>query len=282
MKTTLVNNIFFRKCKGSGFLVIAVAVSFLVSAFAFGTTKFKQFSYSGISDMRTKIQAQQYAEAEAAVVKATAYSELAARSKAEIQNSNGYKSEITLSAESNYSAGIKQRIATVNIYKDNEILPCYQLEVLKTDAEASTSTAVVPVGTIVAWAVNTSPFSSDVWLECNGQSCSAYPELVAVLGKNTVPDFRNRFLEGHATPGTFIEAGLPNVTGKISNGNKSNDYVPTGPFYKLTNETNIMGKSKHSYPRVIVFDMSKASSVYGNSSTVQPPAMTVKFLIKAT
>lgn len=74
----------------------------------------------------------------------------------------------------------------------------------------------VPIGTVIAWVSTTNPTKGGTWLECNGQSCASYPELVALLGKNTVPDMRNRFLEGHNTPNVIIESGLPEIYGSIS------------------------------------------------------------------
>ena len=58
--------------------------------------------------------------------------------------------------------------------------------------------ASIPVGTVITWPSNSWPSDRDNWLECNGQSISSavYPELVGVLGKTTVPDYRGRFLRG--------------------------------------------------------------------------------------
>lgn len=50
----------------------------------------------------------------------------------------------------------------------------------------------MPIGTIVWFAASSPP---DGWLECNGQSTTAYPALAAVVG-STVPDLRGRFVRG--------------------------------------------------------------------------------------
>ena len=61
----------------------------------------------------------------------------------------------------------------------------------------------VPVGTIIDYAGNNIPAG---WLKCDGSSYnpSTYPELKAVLGRDTVPDLRNYFTRGGsgATPYT--------------------------------------------------------------------------------
>ena len=272
--------------KGAGFMMVAVITALMVALTSMGVTKINQASLGGLNNSRVMLQARQFAEAEAAVVKATAYSNLTARNKVEIQNSNGYKSEVTLSAESDYAENVKQRIASIKIYKGEEALPRYTLKVLKTDAEVQAGGSGVPIGTVIAWPVNTLPVvSGEVWLECNGQSCSSYPALVAVLGKSTVPDYRNRFLEGHATAGTSIAAGLPNIIGS------------TGPFHSnvqnwsiqtnsgaLTASISGTGNGYEKYTKSmwkLDFNASKSNSIYGASTTVQPPAVTVKFLIKA-
>jgi hypothetical protein len=58
------------------------------------------------------------------------------------------------------------------------------------DAQASAS--VVPAGAVMAFYRSTPPTG---WIECNGQSAAAYPNLVA-LGIITVPDLRGEFVRG--------------------------------------------------------------------------------------
>jgi hypothetical protein len=57
------------------------------------------------------------------------------------------------------------------------------------DTQASVST---PPGAIMAFYRSTAPTG---WLECNGQSAAAYPNLVA-LGITNVPDLRGQFVRG--------------------------------------------------------------------------------------
>lgn len=54
---------------------------------------------------------------------------------------------------------------------------------------------LVPYGAVVPWPGGAVP---DGWLECNGQvfSTTQNPKLYAVLGRNTVPDYRGLFLRG--------------------------------------------------------------------------------------
>ena len=71
--------------------------------------------------------------------------------------------------------------------------------------------ASIPVGTVITWPSNSWPSDRDNWLECNGQSISSavYPELVGVLGKSTIPDYRGRFLRG-LQPGHSVGENVAN------------------------------------------------------------------------
>ena len=110
-----------------------------------------------------------------------------------------------------------------------------------------------------------------------------HPELYA-LGYTAVPDFRNRTLWGDTSPRTVKEAGLPNITGSYNAPRGSVNYANTsgaivavsiGPDEEPDNGCDggeITGWT---------FDASRCSSIYGKSTTVQPPALTTRFLIKA-
>ena len=227
---------------------------------------------STISNSKT-LQAQTYAAGKIDLLKATDYSDLKAEGKTGISGTD-FSEEVTLSNESNYSSSIKQKVATVKVYKGQETIPRVELKVTRYSVEQKASG--VPIGTVIAWPGTKNP-SDGTWLECNGQSCASYSELVSVLGKNTVPDYRNRFLEGSSTPGKVIEAGLPNITGEVWAGWMSG----TGVFknHKFRGASG----DGHGYPDhdSCSFDASRSSSIYGRSNTVQPPAVTVKYLIKA-
>ena len=158
-----------------------------------------------------------------------------------------------------------------------------------------------PVGTIIMWCGKVSATSSDFpkgYLECNGASFSqsTYPELYAVLGTTTLPDFNGRFPMGTnntSNVGSAVNAGLPNITGTFSGvgqkfGTPTNAATLTGAFYcvnttnepaagvKVNNTTNNPDKDDY-----FGFDASRSNNVYGKSNTVQPPAIRVRYLIKA-
>ena len=271
-----------RGHRGSGLLIIAMVTAILVAVMSFSVTKLNQLAYQGFNNSKIMLQAQQYAESEAAIIKATNYLDLTAHSKTAIQNSNGYLSEITLSAESNYSDDIKQKTVSINVYRTGEALPRYSLNVLKTSVDLMQDTGGVPIGTIIAWISTTAPTEGGTWLLCNGQSCSAYPDLKTLIGNN-VPNLNARFLEGTTgTPRTFKDAGLPNITGRLRRFTGwEGDYQPEGSFYfSANNGGHSPGSDDYSSPD-FSFDASRSSAIYGKSTTVQPASYTVRYYIKA-
>ncbi len=141
----------------------------------------------------------QYAEAEAAIIKSVDYSDVAAHNRAEIKNSDGFESEIVLSAESDYNDKLKQKTATINIYKTGESKPRVSYNVLKVNAEKIDNS--IPVGTIIAWGGSNPSIVVDngTWLLCDGRSFSSslFPKLAAALGTSNLPNLDGRFLEGN-------------------------------------------------------------------------------------
>ena len=249
-----------------------------------------QATLSAGSSSKIALQAQQYAEAEAALVRATRYNELTAHERTIIDNSL-YESEIQISGETETADNIKQKTVSILVYRSNEDVPRYTLKVPRLEVEASSG---VPVGTIITWASSTNP-SEGVWLECNGQSCSKYPQLVAILGKSTVPDYRGVFLRGYgshtsthygtvthssASLGVLQGDAIRNITGKFS-GYEFGDVKQTrsvGALY-VTGEIWFAGNQDHggSSP-VLGLD---ASRVVPTANENRPINIAVRYLIKA-
>jgi hypothetical protein len=74
--------------------------------------------------------------------------------------------------------------------------------------------------------------------------------------------------------GTTIAAGLPNITGELGNiGFNRGGAVTTGAFAYGYNHGDVDFNNAGGY--VANFDASRSSSIYGNSTTVQPPAYVV-------
>lgn len=261
--------------KGSAFLALVLVMAIVSSLFSLGSAKVTQAVMNGTSSNKTSLQAQQYAVSEAALLQAVPYADLKASAKAEIPNSS-YFTETSLSSESNYTDATKKRTATIHIYYENETVPRASLAVDRYSVEPE-KISVIPLGTVIAFAGNGSPSDDGTWLECNGQSCAAYPKLVSVLGKSIVPDYRNRFLEGSRAAGTVIEAGLPNITGQVWAG-----WMGGNGVFKRYRYVGASGDGNgHPPADSCTFDASRSSPIYGRSTTVQPPAVTVRYFIKA-
>ena len=154
----------------------------------------------------------------------------------------------------------------------------------------------IPTGFIGEWSANTIP---DGWLLCDGSAISRtdYADLFAVIGTTwgdgdgsttfNLPNSIGRFAEGASNAGSYHEAGLPNIEGTISNASsygildaRSNyRYSTSGAFYdyqtKTANYQSANGTAKN-----FGIDASRCSSIYGNSTTVQPASYTVRKIIK--
>ena len=93
-----------------------------------------------------------------------------------------------------------------------------------------------------------------------------------------MPDFRERVAWGHTTPRTVRAAGLPNIKGEFGYLNNGGVFA-TGAF--ALNKTGEYVGGGSSSDRTVTLDASRSSSIYGKSTTVQPPALTTRFLIRA-
>lgn len=157
----------------------------------------------------------------------------------------------------------------------------------------------MPTGSIIPYAGSTVPAG---YLLCDGSviSRSTYSALFAIIGTTygagdgnstfNLPDLNGRVLQGadndHAA-GTSIAAGLPNITGYHNVTNGYNDTIMSsnylgGAFYKKAEFASRAAQisSASNIACDFGFDASRLSSIYGNSNTVQPPALSINFCIK--
>lgn len=130
---------------------------------------------------------------------------------------------------------------------------------------------IYPIGSIYLSVNNTNPSA------LFGGSWTQIAQGRTLFGQGT--------LNGNTyTAGTTVNAGLPNVTGNVvraySDFNKTNDsgyaQYTTNPFYYNTSEnygtnSNVSDGTQDAC-RNIKMDLSRANSIYGNSTTVQPNA----------
>lgn len=149
----------------------------------------------------------------------------------------------------------------------------------------------IPIGVVQAFAGNTVP---DGWLLCDGSAVSRtdYADLYAVIGDTygagdgtstfNLPDLTDKFIQGNATSGTEHSAGLPNITGQI--GVSRYGASPSGSGAFITDEilaTEYAAPGGNGIATSLLgFDASRSSAIYGNSTTVQPPSVTMRYIIK--
>ena len=173
--------------------------------------------------------------------------------------------------------------------------------------EAEIAKRGIPVGAIDYFATANPPPG---YLKADGSAVGrqTYPELFAAIGTVfgegdgvmtfNLPDLIDRFAQGNRTPGLKIEAGLPNITGRLDRSSSSNfqsafEYMTpeehlasvSGAFSSseaITGFTGIADAVSNYYQlKNLRFDASDANPVYGASNTVQPPALTLLPCIRA-
>ena len=145
-------------------------------------------------------------------------------------------------------------------------------------------------GMIFAFAGSTIPSG---FLLCDGSKVSrtTYKKLFDVIGTTygagdgsttfTLPNLIDRFLEGSSAAGSYYSAGLPNITGYSGWNQNGKDYDFGGAFKSSTRRAGAdVGSGSSTGVWKLNFDASKSNAIYGASSTVQPPALTMRYIIK--
>lgn len=147
-----------------------------------------------------------------------------------------------------------------------------------------------PVGAMLPYAGDTPP---EGWLVCDGSIISRtdYAELFAIIGEIygdgdgattfSLPNFINRTFWGGSGSGAVKVAGLPDITGQLAS-MKSGRNNKTGAFLdsNVVSDSYVGASQQTGYIAYLDFKASNSNSVYGNSSTVQPPALQTLVIIK--
>ena len=94
-----------------------------------------------------------------------------------------------------------------------------------------------------------------------------------------VPKLADVFIEAGvaASEGEFISAGLPNITGKSNVWGSNSE---SGALKTTITGTNGLGSHVYSVVGNIGLDASKSNAIYGNSTTVQPPAVRYRAMVQ--
>lgn len=148
----------------------------------------------------------------------------------------------------------------------------------------------VPVGTVMPFAANTTP---EGYLLCNGAAVSrtTYAKLYEAIGTTygtgngsttfNLPNLTDKFIQGSGTAGTVKGAGLPNISWTI------HGVITTGATYSgAADGTNTylnkidVGSGYGDHISTFYGSAASSNDIYGSSSTVQPPALTMRYYIK--
>ena len=145
-----------------------------------------------------------------------------------------------------------QRITNLNNgVNDNDAVNMRQLN----NTVSNLLSSLYPVGSIYIGTQNTCPLASLI----SGSQWTLVAQDRALWGGNG------------SNGNTTIAAGLPNITGSHGGADSNSRWV-NGCFYDAGGATSGDG---HGGGWSIGFDASRSSSIYGQSSTVQPPAYVV-------
>lgn len=140
------------------------------------------------------------------------------------------------------------------------------------------------------------PYLASGFVKANGATVkrTAYPNLVKYVSEHNLwttdpksnpwkfgigdgsttmvlPDYRGRTIWGGDSAGA-LQAGLPNITGRLVQGIQSSRDYTQGAFYQ-PGDSGGPCAHKGDSRMLAYFNASRCSSVYGKSSTVQPPAI---------
>ena len=170
----------------------------------------------------------------------------------------------------------------------------------KCDALDSTDNSLrrgAVIGEVRWFAMSTPP---EGWLVCNGAAVgtSDYPALFAAIGQTftkvdpiyndpvrfSLPDLIGKVPWGSTAVGTVLDAGAPNIAGSFT---MTDNVCVNDPYLVFNNNTGcfsvdgsgpravIQNQSVATYAdnRRVTFSANKSNSIYGNSNTVQPPAL---------
>ena len=170
--------------------------------------------------------------------------------------------------------GLKTNLLNQNDYTNNQLTPDF-------------------IGSLITYPIN---YTHPKCLPCDGYvlKIADYEPLYSVIGTQfndgteaedefRIPDYNvtKRFLQPSNNAAQIISAGLPNITATWTPKWGWIDGVSCTGAITAININRASGSGGGGgNPWGINFNASRSSSIYGNSTTVQPPAHTVHLCIK--
>ena len=201
-----------------------------------------------------------------------------------------------------YNATYDYEVGRVVLHTDGNLYKCIKNNGVSSAVKAPTDleywtkvstqndlTPLLPTGSIIPFAGSNIPAG---YLLCNGVAVSrtSYAGLFGVIstlygtgdGTTTfnLPDLRDRFLEGAGTNAlaTYLEAGLPNITGSFYTPQASNS---EGAFTLSQEGFDVTSNGIRRDNSIVVINASRSNATYNDAvKTVQPRAAICQYLIK--
>ena len=201
-----------------------------------------------------------------------------------------------------YNATYDYEVGRVVLHTDGNLYKCIKNNGVSSVVKAPTDleywtkvstqndlTSLLPTGSIIPFAGSNIPAG---YLLCNGVAVSrtSYAGLFGVIstlygtgdGTTTfnLPDLRDRFLEGAGTNAlaTYLEAGLPNITGGFYTPQASNS---EGAFILSQEGYDVTSNGIRRDNSIVVINASRLNATYNDAvKTVQPRAAICQYLIK--
>ena len=148
------------------------------------------------------------------------------------------------------------------------------------------------IGTLFIYPIDYTP---DDCLSCDGYSLQItdFEDLYKVIGTKfnqsgdesgtfRVPDYNvtKRFLQPGSGAGTQIAAGLPNISGVAPTWIENAGFSGSLSYATTASHKCPNAALSHSNTAAYSFNASKSNSIYGKSTTVQPPSQLVHICIK--
>ena len=198
--------------KGSAVLVMVIVLAIVSSMIGLSVAKIGHASMNATASNTIAMQASNIASSDAALLHAVNYEDLTASNRSAVSGT-AFQHETLLSNESSYTDTIKQKIATINVYKGDESIPRSTLQVTRYSVEKQGSS--IPAGSIIPWYGNLANIP-DGFALCDG--------------KNGTPDLRDRFLVGAGNAYKLGDIGGENSV-KLAPTQIGNHYHAFGSYY---------------------------------------------------
>lgn len=124
---------------GNAVLAIVIVLSIVASALCFSMAKATQVTMNGTSSNQIAMQAQQFANSKADLIRTQAYEKISSQAKTKISNSDDFYDQVDISEEvpCPTDSNISQRECTISVYKSNEKFPRATVHFMKYSTASS-------------------------------------------------------------------------------------------------------------------------------------------------